>query len=699
MRRPCDRKHSAKGHLTRSSAPGTISRAWLQSTIWSSVYSPYEGSMEKIFEEAELCGALNLSGRKMKEYPHELSNKYDLSDLISLDLSGNRLSDIPTCVCESRSLESLSLRDNALRSVPRNILFLRSLTVLDLSNNKIVQLPLSLFELPLEIVLLTGNRLDSIPREIRQLSSTLAELDVSCNFLKSIPPDIALLKMLRVLNLRQNLLECFPSELCRLSLHTLDLSCNRLKQLPSRIGKMNSLVELSVGNNPLQFPPASLILKGREHIVKWMDVETSAGLKRQSQSEDFSTSYASVTLDRSHINNRNLHEASLPPYVELRQHKPPSARANDNCERNSAPETNHVSEAVLVFGDENALSKAKPHSEAVPVVAENKLVTLQNGNMEEARKTGLRPASERLNSTDLSNNNLSVANNVCCTTDTPIDGLITKRPSPTPAVKSMAKTAPLLSRKSHPPSLNSEAQETKVSKTKIWTSSVSDSLEKKCRSPNSRILSSAINQCSPVSKTSNSPSRCTNQRSRLPSHIGRASSSASVQKSSSSSEQSRQSSVTKPLAGKTTRVTVVHSNRNGFSSKSHEVQLAPADLLKKIFLERLQVTLPDSLENIALELSDGVHLCSLVNALRAQTISSFFTSSAATLTAPKAKRNVDSFITSCRKLGISEKFICSPNDILNRRNTASIAKTVFALHKLFPQENATHACSLVVDKL
>ncbi|VDK47443.1 unnamed protein product [Cylicostephanus goldi] len=187
--------------------------------------------MEKIFEEAELCGALNLAGRKMKEYPHELSNKYDLSDLISLDLSGNRLSDIPTCVCEWRSLESLRLRDNALRSVPRNILFLRSLTVLDLryvafnygtdmycnatdlSNNKIVQLPLSLFELPLEIVLLTGNRLDSIPREIRQLSSTLAELDVSCNSLKTIPSDMALLKMLRVLNLRQNLLECFPSGL------------------------------------------------------------------------------------------------------------------------------------------------------------------------------------------------------------------------------------------------------------------------------------------------------------------------------------------------------------------------------------------------------------------------------------------------------------------------------------------------------
>ncbi|ETN73941.1 leucine Rich repeat-containing domain protein [Necator americanus] len=284
--------------------------------------------MEKVLEEAELCGALCLAGRKMKEFPSVLSTKYDLSDLVSLVLrlcivqrsedshdgfvliyhhfednkecerevlsdatenlklsieahewfgylSGNRLSDVPACVCESRSLESLRLRDNILRSIPLNIFYLRSLTVLDLrwlfirkknsdivsSNNKIVHLPLSLFELPLEIVLLNGNRLDSIPHEIRQLSSTLAELDLSCNLLRSIPVDIALLKMLRVLNLRRNLLEQFPSELCRLSLHTLDLSCNRLKHLPPHIGKMGSLVEFHMRHNPLQFPPADLIVK------------------------------------------------------------------------------------------------------------------------------------------------------------------------------------------------------------------------------------------------------------------------------------------------------------------------------------------------------------------------------------------------------------------------------------------------------
>ncbi|KAK6763328.1 hypothetical protein RB195_023870 [Necator americanus] len=40
--------------------------------------------MEKVLEEAELCGALCLAGRKMKEFPSVLSTKYDLSDLVSL---------------------------------------------------------------------------------------------------------------------------------------------------------------------------------------------------------------------------------------------------------------------------------------------------------------------------------------------------------------------------------------------------------------------------------------------------------------------------------------------------------------------------------------------------------------------------------------------------------------------------------------
>uniref|UniRef100_A0A1I7WPN6 Leucine-rich repeat protein soc-2 homolog n=1 Tax=Heterorhabditis bacteriophora TaxID=37862 RepID=A0A1I7WPN6_HETBA len=173
-------------------------------------------STEKMFEDAELSGVLSLAGRKLKEFPSNLFTKYDISDLVSADLSSNRLVDIPASICELQSLESLRVRGNTLRRIPSNIALLAALTFFDLSNNHLTQLPVALFDLPLEILLLTGNRLETIPREIRQLSSTLTELDISCNHLRSLPADIALLKMLRVLILRQNLLDQFPSVIIKI---------------------------------------------------------------------------------------------------------------------------------------------------------------------------------------------------------------------------------------------------------------------------------------------------------------------------------------------------------------------------------------------------------------------------------------------------------------------------------------------------
>ncbi|VDN85476.1 unnamed protein product [Brugia pahangi] len=76
-----------------------------------------------------------------------------------------------------------------------------------------MNIPSALFSMPLQILLLTGNRLEYIPREIRQLSNSLRELDASCNKLKSLPADIALLKSLRVLNVRDNQLTHLPSGL------------------------------------------------------------------------------------------------------------------------------------------------------------------------------------------------------------------------------------------------------------------------------------------------------------------------------------------------------------------------------------------------------------------------------------------------------------------------------------------------------
>ncbi|EJD73843.1 hypothetical protein LOAG_18764 [Loa loa] len=170
-------------------------------------------SVDKMFEEAELSGVLLLAGRKLKEFPAHLALKYEISDIISADLSDNRFAHLPLCICEMCSMETLRIRNTGLRSIPSAVQLLQSLTYLDLSGNQLMNIPSALFSIPLQILLLTGNRLEYIPREIRQLSNSLRELDASCNKLKSLPADIALLKSLRVLNVRDNQLTHLPSGL------------------------------------------------------------------------------------------------------------------------------------------------------------------------------------------------------------------------------------------------------------------------------------------------------------------------------------------------------------------------------------------------------------------------------------------------------------------------------------------------------
>ncbi|VDN44861.1 unnamed protein product [Gongylonema pulchrum] len=85
--------------------------------------------------------------------------------------------------------------------------------------------------------------------------------------MKYLPADIALLKSLRVLNVRDNQLTHLPSEFSRLELRVLDVSQNELSELPAELRHMCTLVDLRMNANPLNMPPAKLCSKACKLFV------------------------------------------------------------------------------------------------------------------------------------------------------------------------------------------------------------------------------------------------------------------------------------------------------------------------------------------------------------------------------------------------------------------------------------------------
>ncbi|XP_019634855.1 PREDICTED: leucine-rich repeat and calponin homology domain-containing protein 1-like isoform X6 [Branchiostoma belcheri] len=225
-------------------------------------------SLEKSFEDAQVTGKLNLSCRKLKEYPKSAIS-YDLSDVTCADLSKNRFQEWPLEVCDYTSLENVDLYNNNIKAVPDMAVNLQCLTWLNLSRNQLTTLPIPLCYLPLQVLVVSNNKLVSLPEDIGKLKK-LMNLDVSCNEISTLPLQIGEMENLRELNIRRNHLQTLPEELCQLRITRLDISCNKVTSLPACYRHLQTLCEFILDNNPLMSPPAQVCTRGRVHILKWL---------------------------------------------------------------------------------------------------------------------------------------------------------------------------------------------------------------------------------------------------------------------------------------------------------------------------------------------------------------------------------------------------------------------------------------------
>ncbi|GAB2270076.1 Plant intracellular Ras-group- LRR protein 7 [Dionaea muscipula] len=196
-------------------------------------------------------GIVALRDSKLKTFPDEI---LDLDRAVrTVDLTNNRIVDVPTEISKLINMQRLILADNLIQRLPMNLGKLQSLKTMTLDGNRITDLPDELGQLiRLERLSISGNLLAYLPETIGSLRN-LQLLNVSNNQLKSLPESIGSCFSLEELQANDNSIGDLPSSICNLiHLKSLCLNNNNVKEIPTNMLKeCKALQNISLHNNPI----------------------------------------------------------------------------------------------------------------------------------------------------------------------------------------------------------------------------------------------------------------------------------------------------------------------------------------------------------------------------------------------------------------------------------------------------------------
>ena len=158
-----------------------------------------------------------------------------------------------------------------ITSLPESIGQLKSLEVLVLNDNLLTEIPPVIWKLQLKLLDLSGNWLTSLPDAVEQLRS-LKFLLLRSNQLVSLPDSIGQLRSLSDLDLRNNNLTRLPDSIGQMeSLNDLILKSNQLTVVPESVGQLRRLVFLNLGSNRL----AELFELGGLRSLAYFDIDNN----------------------------------------------------------------------------------------------------------------------------------------------------------------------------------------------------------------------------------------------------------------------------------------------------------------------------------------------------------------------------------------------------------------------------------------
>ncbi|XP_046891344.1 DISP complex protein LRCH3 isoform X6 [Hypomesus transpacificus] len=675
-------------------------------------------SLDRALDEASATGFLNLSGRKLKEFPRSAAN-HDLTDTIRADLSRNRLPELPMEVCMFVSLENLNLYQNCLRSLPDSLLNLQALTYLNISRNQLSTLPDPVCSLPLKVLIACNNKLVSLPEELGQLRQ-LTELDVSCNEIQTLPPQVGQLEALRDLNIRRNHLARLPPELAELPLVRLDFSCNKVTSIPVCYRNLRHLQSIFLDNNPLQTPPAQICIKGKIHIFKYLNMEAS---KTTPELPDY---------DRRPLAFGSCVEELYPgrPYGAL------------DSGFNS------------VDSGDKRWSGNEPAEELSDLPMRVAEITKEQRQRREREREEHRPASAVANGTHPSNTARSGSVCVplveaeleqidyidsCAGEEEDEEGGRRSRTSDVLTTQFMAYIERRITREGSPgksnPTKDARADDARRPNSLSSRSGHDSGITAASASPNQRAGGAGVGRgvervrreaqlAALRYEEERQKSRSMQREAVMTSVKHKATSPTKLSPESelgderaSLSTTAIQSPAYSGLIGQPTcrgpgqrpdsfllRLSQKEEKRRGASSapRPEPEEVAPSqpppqglvgedaelvEQLRKNIESRLKVSLPSDL---GAALTDGVVLCHLANHVRPRSVPSIHVPSPAVpkLTMAKCRRNVENFLEACRRIGVPQPQLCLPLHILEERGLPQVAGTVRALLELAPPKNS-----------
>ncbi|XP_018593021.1 leucine-rich repeat and calponin homology domain-containing protein 2-like isoform X2 [Scleropages formosus] len=518
------------------------------------------------------------------------------------------------------------------------------LTYLNISRNLLTILPKYLFDLPLKVLVVSNNKLQSIPEEIGK-SRNLMQLDISCNEIQALPPQMGNLHTLRELNVRRNCLHALPEELALLPLVAFDFSCNEVTRIPPIFRKLRHLQLLALDNNPLQSPPAQVCLKGKVHIFKYLTIQAC----RMDKKTD--------GLELSSLSKRCLPQpltGSLEDFYPNKSHGPDSGIGSDTGEKRLS---------TTEPSDDDTTSLHSQVSETIrdPTRAESYTLSVKQESVcdpyvfvdlpaEEAAEGDMHPdyvsCMKELEQV-LQKSYCSENKELGCKADSVSEE--EQEEDDLKEVTDLRRIATQL--------LQQEQRNRFLSLSENGTSS-------RQRPPCHTIRSASLDEGS----SGNTIFNCQDEV-----HSADFSTALTVfglkPRSTFSRGTSQGPTGTDP--GFTIRRKMEHMRE----------EMEQIQHLRQNLESRLKVVLP---EDVGTALMDGVVLCHLANHIRPRSVPSIHVPSPAVpkLSMAKCRKNVESFLEACKKLGVPQDKMCLPHHILEAKGLVRISMTVQALLEL-----------------